>query len=67
MAKKGAAKRNSKAKAQSKDAVQARALEIMQETGLGFVRSLIRARNEAGLVSPNRGKERAPAAEAASA
>lgn len=62
MAKKGAAKRNKKA--QSADAIQARALEIMQETGKGFVRSLIAARNEAGLVSPNRGKVRAPATEA---
>lgn len=49
------AKRTKKA---TKANIEARATEIMKETGLGFVRSLIRARREFGLISPNVGKTR---------
>ena len=47
--------------------IQTRAEEIMAEAGIGYVRALIRARAENGLVSPNKGKVRTPAAEGASA
>ena len=48
-------------KAPTKAQIEARAVEIQTESGLGFVRSLIRARREFGLVSANVGKERTPA------
>jgi hypothetical protein len=44
----------------TKENIQARAEAIMAEAGVGFVKALIRARKEFGLVSPNAGKERAP-------
>lgn len=56
-----------RAEAERKQAIQDRAVAIMDEAGIGYVRALIRARAEFGLVSPNKGKVRTPAAEAASA
>lgn len=55
-------------KAPTKANIQARAEAIMAEANIGFVKALIRARKEFGLVSPNVGKVRpAKNAEAATA
>lgn len=45
-------------RAPTKENITARAVEIQEADGIGFVKALIRARKEFGLVSPNVGKPR---------
>ena len=45
-------------KAPTKENIQARATAIMTEQNVGFVKALIRARKEFGIVSANVGKVR---------
>lgn len=50
--------------AKQREAIQNRAQEIMEEAGIGFVKALIRARREAGLVPEFIRKQQEAAAEA---
>ena len=50
--------RRTRRPAPTKENILARALEIQEQDEVGFVKAMIRARKEFGLVSPNVGKPR---------